>query len=50
MRVLRARLEECVAPRATALSHPGSRLPGQREDPAGEPDPGTPEERYERRT
>ncbi|MGW2068433.1 response regulator [Streptomyces sp. NPDC001953] len=50
VRVLRARLEECVAPRATALSHPGSRLPGQREDPAGEPDPGTPEERYERRT
>ncbi|MET8781068.1 response regulator [Streptomyces sp. NPDC049097] len=48
--VLRARLEERVVPRATALSHPGSRLPGQREDPAGEPDAGSTEERYERRT
>ncbi|MET8641136.1 two-component system response regulator [Streptomyces sp. NPDC057746] len=48
--ILRARLEERVVPRATALSHPGSRLPGQREDPAGEPDAGSTEERYERRT
>ncbi|GAA3781330.1 response regulator [Streptomyces chiangmaiensis] len=50
VRVLRARLGERVPPQATAHSHPGTRLPGQREDCADGPDFGSTEGRYERRT